>query len=175
MSRYEEFKQVGIVVPDIKKAMQQWIDNCGVGPWFYAEKVQLLEVTYNGKKADIPFAAALANSGDVQLELIQPLDDTPSIYKEFLDEVPRGGMQHWSSWPYDYDAAYKKALESGLTVAQEGRSASGRFVYFRNDIHPGAMVEMAEYNDVRQRAFGQVREAAKNWDGKDPIRPWPRG
>ena len=36
--------------------------------------------------------------------------------------------------------------------------------------------EMAEATETRMRIFDQVREAARNWDGSDPIRlNWPQG
>ena len=41
---------------------------------------------------------------------------------------------------------------------------------------PGTVIEMAEATPVRMRIFDQVREAALNWDGRDPIRiNWPQG
>ena len=44
------------------------------------------------------------------------------------------------------------------------------------DPHPGTVVEMAEATLTRMRIFDQVREAARNWDGKDPIQlNWPQG
>ena len=36
---------------------------------------------------------ALANSGDLQIELIQQVNDAPSMYKEFLD-AGHEGLQH---------------------------------------------------------------------------------
>jgi hypothetical protein len=33
-------RQVGIVVRDIEKAMRNWVEVCGVGPWFYAEQLK---------------------------------------------------------------------------------------------------------------------------------------
>ena len=41
---------------------------------------------------------------------------------------------------------------------------------------PGTVIEMAEATPVRMRIFDQVREAALNWDRRDPIRMnWPQG
>ena len=52
----------------------------------------------------------------------------------------------------------------------------GPFIYFLNEGHPGTVVEMAEATPTRIRIFDQVREAALNCDGSDPIRMnWPRG
>src|SRR5215212_6342322 len=85
MSRlFGPMRQVGIVVRDIEKAMRHWAEVCGVGPWFYAEQLPLMEFRYKGRVYDIKMSVALANSGDVQLELIQQRCDSPSLYRDFL-------------------------------------------------------------------------------------------
>jgi hypothetical protein len=175
MSRlFGSMRQVGIVVRDIEAAMRHWVEVCGVGPWFYADKLPVTAFTCNGQRHDdIHLSIALANSGDVQLELIQQRCQTPSMYREFL-AAGHEGMQHWSSWPEDYDAIYDRALASGYSVGQEGDSPRGRFVYFRQEGHPGTVIEMAHATPARMRIFGAIREAAAGWDGTDPIRrQWP--
>jgi hypothetical protein len=175
MSRiFGAMRQVGIVVRDIEAAMRHWAEVCGVGPWFYTDRLVVTAFTYNGRRYDDLHASiALANSGDIQLELIQQRCDTPSLYKEFL-AAGHEGMQHWSSWPEDYDAIYKRALDSGYSVGQEGDSPRGRFVYLRQEGHPGTIIEMAHATPERMRIFGAVRAAAQSWDGSDPIRrQWP--
>ena len=53
-------------------------------------------------------------------------------------------------------------------------STRGRFVYLWNEGHPGTVIEMAHMTPTRKRVFDAVRDAAKNWDGSDPIRrSWP--
>jgi hypothetical protein len=95
------------------------------------------------------------------------------MYREFLS-AGHEGMQHWSSWPADYDAIYRRALANGYSVGQEGDSPRGRFVYFRQEGHPGTVIEMADATPARMRIFDAVRAAAVNWDGTDPIRrQWP--
>lgn len=167
-------RQIGIVVRDIEAAMKHWSDVCGVGPWFYAEKLAVTEFSYRGQRQkDLHISVALANSGEVQLELIQQRCDTPSMYQDFL-RAGREGMQHWSSWPADYDARLKQALASGYTIGQQGDSPRGRFVYLWNEGHPGTVIEMADLTPGRDRIFAGVREAAINWDGRDPVRlVWP--
>ncbi|MGE0418805.1 MAG: VOC family protein [Acetobacteraceae bacterium] len=175
MSRlFGPLRQMGIVVRDIEAAMKHWVEVCGVGPWFYADRLAVTGFTYGGQRHDdIHLSIALANSGDVQLELIQQRCATPSMYQDFL---ARGleGLQHWSSWPENYDEIYDRALASGYAVGQEGDSPRGRFVYFRNEGHPGSVIEMADLTPARKRIFDAVRQAAVGWDGADPIRrQWP--
>jgi hypothetical protein len=56
---------------------------------------------------DLHLSVTLANSGDVQIELIQQRCQTPSMYREFL-AAGREGLQHWSSWPEDYEACLER-------------------------------------------------------------------
>lgn len=175
MSRlFGPLRQMGFVVRDIEGAMRHWVEVVGVGPWFYVDRLPVTSFTYRGARHDgIHISVALANSGDVQLELIQQRCDTPSMYREFL-AAGHEGLQHWSSWPEDYDAIYKRARETGYTIGQEGDSPRGRFVYFGNEGHPGTVIEMAHLTPTRRRIFDQIREAAVGWDGRDPIRrQWP--
>src|SRR3546814_1622238 len=80
-------QQIGYVVRDIDLSMRQWLQ-LGVGPWFYRD-VEASEFRYYGKKSPGPkLGIALANSGTVQIELVQQQDDSPSLY---LDTLKRQG------------------------------------------------------------------------------------
>ena len=144
MSRlFGPMRQIGIVVRDIEKAMRHWVEVCGVGPWFYAEQLPMDEFRYKGRTYDLKVSIALANSGDVQLELIQQRNDVPSLYGDFL-AAGHEGMQHWSSWPVNYHEIRDRALRSGWQIGQEGDTPRGPFIYFLNEGHPGTVIEMAE-------------------------------
>ena len=116
---FGELRQVGIVVRDIEAAMKHWVEVCGVGPWFYTDKLAVTEFSYRGKRYDdIHISIALANSGDVQLELIQQRCATPSMYRDFL-AAGHEGMQHWSSWPVDYDEILKRRWDRATRSASK--------------------------------------------------------
>lgn len=175
MSRlFGECRQIGIVVRDIEAAMAHWAEVCGVGPWFYADRLPVTAFSYRGARYDdIHLSVALANSGEVQLELIQQRCDAPSMYQDFL-RAGREGMQHWSSWPADYDARLHWAQANGYTIGQEGDSPRGRFVYLWNEGHPGTVIEMADLTPARARIFDAIKAASVGWDGREPVRrTWP--
>jgi hypothetical protein len=176
MSRlFGPLRQMGYVVPDIEAAMKHWHEVCGIGPWFYSERLPLTRYWFDRIEYPLPhFSIALANSGDVQIELIEQRCQTPSLYQEFLSANPKGGLQHWSSWPENYDELYDRAVANGYTPAQEGDAPRGRFVYFREEGHPGTIIEMSHATAKRRAIFDAVRVAAVAWDGRDPIRTgWP--
>jgi hypothetical protein len=69
---------------------------------------------------------------------------------------------------------YQRALANGYVVGQEGDAPRGRFVYFRNEGHPGTIIELSHATPTQRRIFDAVREAAVGWDGRDPVRMgWP--
>src|SRR5262249_24743256 len=113
------------------------------------------------------------NSGDMQIELIQQRCETPSLYREHLARHGEG-LQHVCVWPDDYDRVYALAKASGLTPAQEGRfGRSIRFAYFEDAAHGGTSLEMSELVPGRLPGIERIRQAAAEWDGSDPIRPYP--
>lgn len=170
MSTYfGEIRQVGYVVRDIRAAMRDWIETFGVGPWYFSEKVMFRTFRYKGTPYPIEIALAMANSGGLQIELIQQLNDVPSMYVDFL-ERNGPGLQHVSSWPDDYGGVRSRALARGLKIAQDGESERGAFVYFDNEFHPGTVMELSEQTETRRRVFDTIRQAAVGWSGDRPIR-----
>ena len=84
------------------------------------------------------------------------------MYRDFL-AAGHEGMQHWSSWPVDYDDILKRALRR-LRGRSAGDSARGRFVYLWNEGHPGTVIEMAHMTEARRRIFDAIRAAAIGWE-----------
>ncbi len=171
MSRFfGEIRQNGYVVRDIQAAMAHWIDVIGIGPWFYTERFPFHGFRYRGHASDPHVSIALANSGPLQIELIQQRNDAPSMFKDFID-AGREGLQHVAYWPEDIDGLLDPLLKRGYTVGQTAQVGRlGRFVYLETETHPGTVVEVSHLTPTRRAAFDRVREASRNWDGGDPIR-----
>jgi NADPH:quinone reductase-like Zn-dependent oxidoreductase len=161
--------QIGYVVRDIEASMQGFI-NCGIGPWFYLKGVRPANFTYRGQPSGMAMDVAVANSGDIQIELIQPANDEPSMYRDFLDGGHEG-MQHVSYWSEDYQDLYDRALAAGFTVGQEGQigGADGRFAYLDTEHHSGTVVEISDIGGTKKFVFDLIKLAAANWDGSQPI------
>lgn len=167
--------QNGYVVRDIEAAMKHWIDVLGVGPWFYIEDVKTDWFHHRGAASDVKMSIALANSGDLQIELIQQRNDAPSMYREFLD-AGHEGLQHMSYWTLDYQALYDRALGLGYVVGHEGAigGEKGRFAYFDTQAHAGTVIEISDISGPKGRTFEHIRKVARDWDGRDPIRTFRR-
>lgn len=162
--------QIGYVVDDIEAAMQHWLA-AGVGPWFHSQDVKVDWYRFRGQPSEATFAAAIANSGDMQIELIQPTNTSPSSWKEFK-EAGGKGIQHIAYWTKDYQATFDRALAAGHTIVQEGQigGPQGRFSYFESATNPGTLIELSDISGPKGQIFEQVRQAALHWDGSQPVR-----
>jgi catechol 2,3-dioxygenase-like lactoylglutathione lyase family enzyme len=174
MSRFlGEIRQLGYVVHDIEAAMDYWSRKLGVGPWFYNPKVPIRNYRYRGESHEPHNSVALANSGFVQVELIQTRNDVPSMYRDFL-EAGRTGLQHVAYWTADYDADLARLSALGFVPVMSGEVGErGRFIYFDTEYHPGTVIELSEVAGPKGRMFDLIRSASEGWDGSDPVRPFP--
>jgi hypothetical protein len=170
---FGEIRQLGYVVPDIIAAMDYWSRVLGVGPFFYAERVPVVNFTYRGEPSSPITSVALANSGPVQVELIQQRNDAPTMYRDFV-QAKGSGLQHIAYWTQNFDSDMARLTERGFKVGMGGEvGARGRFVYFETEYHPGAVIELSEVEGPKGRMFDLIRNAATGWDGSDPVRPFP--
>jgi len=87
---FSKVLQVGIVVRDLEKSLKTYTEVFGIGPWalYTMDRNSLRNTRLHGKPAEFSMKVALADLGGVQLELIEPLDE--SIYSEFLREHGEG-------------------------------------------------------------------------------------
>jgi hypothetical protein len=69
MSRiFGRIAQNGYIVRDIRSAMDAWLEH-GVGPWFYFERIETDWFRHRGVDSPMEMSAAIANSGELQIEL----------------------------------------------------------------------------------------------------------
>ena len=171
MSRiFGEVRQNGYVVRDIEAAMKHWTEVLGVGPFFHIPELRTDTFFYRGEPSSPRISIALANSGNLQIELIQQHDDAPSMYRDFL-RAGHEGLQHVSSWEEDIDAVIARAEAAGHRIAQSGSVASGvRFVYFDTELHPGTVFEVSNLAGPFAVLPEMIADAARGWDGSDPVR-----
>lgn len=178
MSRFfGQIRQAGYVVRDIEASMAYWSDVLGVGPWYYNPRVPIVNYRYRGEAHEVHNSVALANSGPLQVELIQTRNDAPSMYRDFL-RAGYLGLQHVAYWTEAFDADLARLTAQGLKVAMSGEVGErGRFVYFEQSAHagahPGSVIELSEVAGPKGKLFTMIREAAETWDGRDPVRPFP--
>jgi hypothetical protein len=168
----KHFMQVAFIVDDVEAAAMRWVRTTGIGPFLLVPHVELAEYSYRGeKRAGLDFSVALAQSGGIQIELVQQHCDSPSAYR---DTVAKGaqGFHHLAIYCDDYDTAFEHYRRQGFAASVEGMFGSLRFSYIDTSAEIGCMVELVEQHESQTDFFQRIAAAAAGWDGAtDPLRP----
>jgi catechol 2,3-dioxygenase-like lactoylglutathione lyase family enzyme len=165
-----EIMQLAYVPADFDAALRFWIETVGAGPFFALDHVKLNDVKYHGAPVEVDFSMVIGYWGDLQIELIRQHNDVPSIYKAWRD-AGHEGLHHVCILVDDMAHARKVCANAGATVAQEGVVPNGgEVIYVDTGGGPGTMVEILKPGPGSREFFAMMREAARAWDGSDPIR-----
>ena len=138
--------QVGLIVADIEKTAQQYVDILGlpVPRIFRTAGYDITETTYNGEPSEATARLAFFDAGQMQIELIEP-DEKPSVWREFL-EAKGEGIQHIAFRVNDTKKATDHFAQSGIEISQQGlySDRSGMYTYMRSEDDLGVVIELLE-------------------------------
>lgn len=159
--------QAAWVVADLEAAIHGWAA-LGVGP-FFTFTVDMPDALYRGAPVPLVFRGALAQAGDVQIELIRQLSAGPSAYR---DVVPEGqsGFHHVCRSFGGYDATMARLRGLGIVAVSEGAPSGARVCYADTRALLGCMLELTDESPTISALAALVRNGAQGWDGRDPIR-----
>lgn len=166
-----EVTQNAWVVTDIEAAAHAWSETLGIGPFFMGTYPASLfeDMTYRGAPGELTMRTAIAYSGDLQIELIQPLGDAPNAYRDVYKDG-ESGFHHVCFWSDDLDAdlaAYEKA---GAPTINAGRMRGGpRFAYVDTRAQFGCITELLEPHPHVVSMFADWQQKAEHWDGETVI------
>lgn len=163
--RFGPTRQVAYIVPDLDTAIAYW-KSLGVEPFLITRNVSPLQnAYYRGKKSsETPVNIGFGYHGDMQIELIEPLHKTPSIYSEAV-ERKLTGVHHYAVCVEDFPKNYFYALDNGYeAVVDSGVDGLGRMSYVENP-DTGIIIEIIEWNNLTRPYFDAIQslwEAAKD-------------
>ena len=163
---YSPVMQVAYVVEDIEKAASHWARTLGVGPFYLFSHTPFKEIRYRDEPSPIDMSVAIAYNGDIQIELIQQHNDSPSIFTEFIEKFGYG-QQHVGVTTDRFEDTLAHFAQKGIKPRQQGITLPGmNFAYLETDFHPGGMLELIEADTSIMKAFSIIKKAAEDWDGK---------
>ena len=161
---FGEARQIAYIVDDIDEAIRTWHEEFGVGPFLVTRNAApLTNAYYRGRRAEeARVNIAFAYVGDMQLELIELIGDTPSLYKEAIDRG-QTSVHHYAVLVDDFPAAYAFALDNGFVpVVDAGVDGLARMSYVENT--DGLILEVIEWNTMTRPYFNGLEERVKAAD-----------
>lgn len=159
------------VVTDIEAAILDWHKTMGIGPFFLGTyPVSLFPgMQYRGNPGELTMKTAIAYSGDLQIELIEPLGDAPNAYR---DVFPKGtaGFHHMCFWTDDIDQDLAHYAANDCPAVNVGQMRGGpRFAYVDTRQKIGCMTELLERHEHVEHMFADWKKQSAQWDGQSVI------
>jgi hypothetical protein len=161
--------QVAYIVRDLKQAMSEFTASLKMGPWFVSPHFAGTDKTYRGAPSEVDMTIAMTYANHMNIELIQQLNDVPSVYRDVSDR--RGfGFHHWGVATYDYERDLAAYRARGYEFAFYTMLRGARLAYLDTTADMPGMVELIEMNAQREEMFQAMYAASVTWNGKDPVR-----
>ncbi len=160
------------VVDDMETTALHWVKTMGAGPFFLLPHIQLDDLTYRGKPAQLDQSSAVGQWGSVQVELFQQHCHNPSGAREMF-APGQTGLQHITWFVDDIEAETRRLHALGFDTVMTCRlpAVGGlRLAWFDTRKVFGAMVEVYEEVDLMRRFYRRVASAAEGWNGENPVR-----
>lgn len=162
--------QMAYIVPDIYAAVDRWTDDLQAGPWYLLENLTVEEEIYRGQPCNSLAHVAMGFAGHLQIELIQPLGETPGIHRETV--LSRGyGFHHYGVASADVHADAAQFVRRGHSVVYQARvPTGGTVVYLERPDDRSGFVELIPVNATLDAVFTQMWRSSCGWDGRDRMR-----
>lgn len=161
-------KQICILVEDVQKAMENYWNMFGIGPWdvrhFTPETVRDFYIGKEHLTEGFDFICAVCWEGDIEYELIQPIEG-PVIYWDHLKKFG-SSLHHFKIVIPDNDelAAFVKELEEkGMPVTQTGWCDDDVHYYVDSYDKLGLTLELGN--------GGAIGPAPEVYPSRDAVRP----
>lgn len=165
--------QMAYIVENLDAAIDYWIRDLKVGPWFRLNGFDGgPDAVYRGGPHTATVDLAMAFAGHMQIELIQPGDEEPSVYKEMID-AKGYGFHHFgvASDHVETDIAMLEA--KGYELAFKASvPTSGHVAYMDGGPGQPGFLELCAATPAFEELFGRFHAASVDWDGSDPVRPF---
>jgi glyoxalase/bleomycin resistance protein/dioxygenase superfamily protein len=139
---FTETIQIAIVVRDLDAAMRTYVHDYGIGPWEIYEfnPGNVANMREDGQPVERSWRLAISHVGQVQWELIEPLDEE-SIYARFL--VEKGaGVHHVGVAVPDFHGTVAAQAERGNGVLLGGDYRGISFAYLATERDIGVITEI---------------------------------
>jgi hypothetical protein len=165
--------QVAYIVQDLEASIAQFIRDRGAGPFFVLDHFWQPGQVFRGEPSLADATIAMGFSGQTWFELIQPLDDHPSIYREAI--TARGyGFHHHGIAFEDCEAQLPRYAANGWHEAYRAGVPTGGEVIYLDHVRSDELgyIELLPATPGMDQTFTRFWKAAQDWDGSDPVRPF---
>lgn len=155
-----DFAQIAWVVKDVETAKTFFQEMLGISNFSETATTRLKEYdgTYYGDLSNAENLVAMAYSGGVFIELIQPVSGN-SIFKDSIDHNPAGGVQHiaYSTGITNLDRVIADYERKGFSVISSFDTPIANIVFFDTRKEIGVFTEIMGITKEGEKAVHKMK------------------
>lgn len=162
--------QVAYVTTDLERSMRYWMETMKAGPFFVMRSPPGFHMSYHGRPGTDTIVAGVAFCGTCNIEIVQPSNSAPSIFRDVLEErgeglhhiQPRMGALGAGEFQDRFDGYLAQGLELSSYADVPG---TGRTAFFDDRKRTGAFIELIEFAGESFSIIERMYEAHLVWNG----------
>jgi len=163
--------QLCYTVPDVEQAALAWAAD-GAGPFFRA-RFELGTQFFRGRPTEGAIEAAIGYRDDINIELVEYQGAGHCVFAE-IEPGRRFGLHHLQIATANYAATLAAHADAGEEVVVDSAlEGVGRAGFADTRARFGHYLEYGVWTPAVLRALDVMIVAHHDWDGCDPLRPYP--
>lgn len=158
--------QLAYYVPDIVAAAEHWATHLGAGPFYTLSHIPLRSVQYGDNPGELDHSSAYGWHGTHMVELVTQHGPASPVFgkRPF-------GLHHAAYIARDLDSELRRLEALGWPTAMLATTSNNmRFAFADANSSLGHYFELYENADSIHDFYQFIEQAAKDWDGQDPVR-----
>lgn len=165
--------QMAYLVLDLKVGCAALNRAYGWGPFLGGTEGVVTDHTYRGQPADpIRIRGVFVQTGDINVEVIEVVSDTPSAFHEMLPDDGQPVLHHCATFAADYAATRDHFAAQGYPVVSEFGFAGRQICYVDTRPLLGYMTEIYPELPIIRAMYAEARDAAVARPGAADITPF---
>lgn len=152
---FKGIHHIGVIYKDFSKIVEKLKAIYGMPEIFTGEYTTPVNTVIKELTEPLKIKLGFATFGDTMIELFQPLDDK-SIYSEFLESHPEGGIHHVGILVEDIHEEIEKWDSMGIKRIISGALPTNSFVYYDTTEMFGYVTELLDNVPPSDNARRQI-------------------
>jgi len=167
-----EFLHVSWTVDNLENAAAFFAHTLGAGPFFSIENVVFDRLVWDRPSSPVwNHSTALGAWGDLVIEIQQMHEIKPQELAQRLSSTPNS-VNHIGYVAGDYRAESDRLNKLGMPRFLDAKTGEIE-EYYHWAPELGLTLEVHKDTEFIRSTHEALRQAARDWDGKDPLRPVP--
>jgi hypothetical protein len=166
-----DFFQMAYCVPNARETALHYATTLGAGPFAYFPD-RAGTYLLRGERVEARFSVALGFIGKTEIEILEPVGGTRSIFSELLDRNGPG-LHHICFFTDDIDAYEARLTGDGYSPCWTGAAPEAQwFRYFERPGTAAPFIEVAQNAPGRDALHRRIYEWSLQADRGEPVRDY---